>query len=32
MKMKRKIVIAPAKWFVTGENDKDIVPDEWIKL
>ena len=27
-----KIVIAPAKWFVTGENDKDIVPDEWIKL
>lgn len=27
-----KIVIAPAVWFIQGENDKDIIPDEWIKL
>lgn len=27
-----KMVIAPKKWFVSGINDSDLIPSEWIRL
>jgi hypothetical protein len=27
-----KLVIAPKSWFRNGNNDCDLIPDEWVRL
>ena len=27
-----KTVIAPKNWFRNGNNDSDLIPDEWIRI
>lgn len=29
---KNKIIIAPKKWFVNGRSDKDLIPNNWIRI